>query len=177
MPYVPFHGKFPDVAKEETRAICFLKGAEVPKGTYLLTEAYCDEENCDCRRVFFNVFSDQSRKIVATIAWGWEKESFYAKWLGDDDPAVIKDLKGPALNITSYQSKFASKLLDHVSDLLEDKMYVERIKRHYRMFREAVEEDHKKERSFMPSKKVKVGRNDPCPCGSGKKYKKCCMKY
>lgn len=23
-------------------------------------------------------------------------------------------------------------------------------------------------------KKQKVGRNDPCPCGSGKKYKKCC---
>lgn len=22
---------------------------------------------------------------------------------------------------------------------------------------------------------MKVGRNDPCPCGSGKKYKKCCM--
>jgi len=25
-------------------------------------------------------------------------------------------------------------------------------------------------------KKQKVGRNDPCPCGSGKKYKKCCGK-
>ena len=23
-------------------------------------------------------------------------------------------------------------------------------------------------------KEVKIGRNDPCPCGSGKKYKKCC---
>ena len=23
---------------------------------------------------------------------------------------------------------------------------------------------------------VKVGRNDPCPCGSGKKYKNCCMR-
>ncbi|MBQ2004967.1 MAG: SEC-C domain-containing protein, partial [Peptococcaceae bacterium] len=22
----------------------------------------------------------------------------------------------------------------------------------------------------------KVGRNDPCPCGSGKKYKHCCGK-
>jgi len=22
---------------------------------------------------------------------------------------------------------------------------------------------------------TKVGPNDPCPCGSGKKYKKCCM--
>ncbi|MFC4804034.1 SEC-C metal-binding domain-containing protein [Filifactor villosus] len=25
-------------------------------------------------------------------------------------------------------------------------------------------------------KEDKVGRNDPCPCGSGKKYKKCCGK-
>lgn len=24
--------------------------------------------------------------------------------------------------------------------------------------------------------KNKSGRNDPCPCGSGKKYKKCCGK-
>lgn len=26
----------------------------------------------------------------------------------------------------------------------------------------------------QPVKSTKVGRNDPCPCGSGKKYKKCC---
>ena len=26
----------------------------------------------------------------------------------------------------------------------------------------------------VASKAVKVGRNEPCPCGSGKKYKKCC---
>jgi hypothetical protein len=25
------------------------------------------------------------------------------------------------------------------------------------------------------TRKEKVGRNDPCPCGSGKKFKKCCM--
>lgn len=33
----------------------------------------------------------------------------------------------------------------------------------------------KAEISIQP-KKVKVGRNDLCPCGSGKKYKKCCGK-
>ena len=27
----------------------------------------------------------------------------------------------------------------------------------------------------MDSKRKKIGRNDPCPCGSGKKYKKCCL--
>lgn len=26
----------------------------------------------------------------------------------------------------------------------------------------------------QPVRKQKIGRNDPCPCGSGKKYKKCC---
>ena len=28
----------------------------------------------------------------------------------------------------------------------------------------------------VQSQQPKVGRNDPCPCGSGKKYKKCCAK-
>jgi tetratricopeptide (TPR) repeat protein len=39
-----------------------------------------------------------------------------------------------------------------------------------------------KEREKIPGpasqeiiKKDKVGRNDPCPCGSGKKYKRCCL--
>jgi hypothetical protein len=27
-----------------------------------------------------------------------------------------------------------------------------------------------------PTANVKVGRNAPCPCGSGKKYKKCCWR-
>jgi len=30
--------------------------------------------------------------------------------------------------------------------------------------------------SNAPTSKRAVGRNDPCPCGSGKKYKHCCMK-
>ena len=29
-------------------------------------------------------------------------------------------------------------------------------------------------RTVRKTAKQKVGRNDPCPCGSGKKYKKCC---
>lgn len=38
---------------------------------------------------------------------------------------------------------------------------------------------HRHSRPTLPTKApkgaaVKVGRNDPCPCGSGKKYKKCC---
>ncbi|MCJ8346888.1 SEC-C domain-containing protein, partial [bacterium] len=31
----------------------------------------------------------------------------------------------------------------------------------------------KQEMKHVPLKAEKVGRNDPCPCGSGKKYKRC----
>ncbi|MCC7014686.1 MAG: SEC-C domain-containing protein [Planctomycetes bacterium] len=27
---------------------------------------------------------------------------------------------------------------------------------------------------YAPDRSEKVGRNYPCPCGSGRKYKKCC---
>lgn len=45
---------------------------------------------------------------------------------------------------------------------------------------ELIPEDRRKElykeqkRSKTVVKGKKIGRNDPCPCGSGKKYKKCC---
>jgi len=39
---------------------------------------------------------------------------------------------------------------------------------------EAVNDNKQKKK--QPKKVVKVGRNDPCPCGSGKKYKQCCGK-
>ena len=28
---------------------------------------------------------------------------------------------------------------------------------------------------YDPTEKALTGRNDQCPCGSGKKYKKCCL--
>ncbi|MBP7091027.1 MAG: SEC-C domain-containing protein [Syntrophorhabdaceae bacterium] len=33
---------------------------------------------------------------------------------------------------------------------------------------------NKTDEALSMQKDKKIGRNDPCPCGSGKKYKKCC---
>lgn len=43
--------------------------------------------------------------------------------------------------------------------------------RHFTSKRDASAERSSKVR---PQRNGKVGRNEPCPCGSGKKYKKCC---
>ncbi len=40
--------------------------------------------------------------------------------------------------------------------------------------REEIEKEYRKSGTVV--KGPKIGRNDPCPCGSGKKYKKCCGK-
>jgi len=41
--------------------------------------------------------------------------------------------------------------------------------------RQVVENRYAEEGARQPARKEnRVGRNDPCPCGSGKKYKKCC---
>ena len=39
-----------------------------------------------------------------------------------------------------------------------------------------VENKYAEENAKTPVRSDKIGRNDPCPCGSGKKYKKCCGK-
>ncbi|WP_309137668.1 SEC-C metal-binding domain-containing protein [Rossellomorea sp. SC111] len=49
----------------------------------------------------------------------------------------------------------------------------------WRNFIEEVERQSLDEQPILVTQPVqtgdKVGRNDPCPCGSGKKYKKCCL--
>ena len=45
----------------------------------------------------------------------------------------------------------------------------------------AIEKDRFKEMKLAPTQEQlhrdppRVGRNEPCPCGSGKKFKKCCL--
>ena len=38
------------------------------------------------------------------------------------------------------------------------------------------EQEGAAQKTVVKKPEDKIGRNDPCPCGSGKKYKKCCMK-
>ncbi len=51
----------------------------------------------------------------------------------------------------------------------------------YRLIEDTIAETErwacfKPETHYGPKKGRKIGRNQPCPCGSGKKYKKCCGK-
>ena len=174
MPYTMFHDRFPDIAEKETRNLIVLDDPDLPPDTYALMELYCDEAGCDCRRVMFNVFADERKEFVAVIAYGWATKDYYRQWAGENDPEVIEELKGPVLNRLSPQSELAPAILNKVKNVvLRDKLYIERLIKHYQLFRKTVDGKHDVTMSKKPSQRI--GRNDPCPCGSGRKYKYCCM--
>ena len=111
---------------------------DLPDGEYGFMELYCDEPNCDCRRVTMTVITPEYGwdKIYATISYGWETADFYRRWFPGGDPV---EMQGPELNPLGPQSERAEALLDLFRMLIESPDYVERLKRHYAMFRESVD--------------------------------------
>ncbi|MGF7138306.1 hypothetical protein [Roseimarinus sediminis] len=135
MAYIPLFKICPSIAEKETRVIT-LPGKNnefnLPIGNYAFIELFCDE--CDCRRVFLHVLLNH--KSVATIAYGWEKLSFYKNEFKGFSEKEIKEIKGPALELFQYQSEIADGVLEMFNKiLLPDTEYIARIKRHYNQFK------------------------------------------
>jgi hypothetical protein len=145
MPYEPFIERFGELGKKETRSAAVFANNPygLPADEYGLIEAYCNDENCDCRRVFFNIASRKRDEIIAVVTYGWEAESYYRKWFGGADTKssriAVKEMTGLGLNSASHQSIFAPAALKLVAELLKDANYLARIKRHYKMFKETVD--------------------------------------
>lgn len=70
----------------------------------------------------------------------------------------------------SYHYHHEKDPMDHFSQKNIDYLY----KLHYDTKKKQIE-DSKAKFTKGKSKEKKIGRNDPCPCGSGKKYKNCCL--
>ena len=160
MPYEPFYERFKEIAIRETRSITIRNNPDLPDDEYGFLELYCNDENCDCQRVFFNVVSRKRGKDVAVIAYGWEDSEFYARWYRRNDPQLIQEMQGPILNPTSQQSELAPALLKLVRDtLLTDPAYIDRLKRHYRMFKEKVDPKHFKALGVSRQQNVRAGKS------------------
>lgn len=150
MPMSMFHTYFPEIAARETRTVTLANHADLPDGEYGLVELYCDELNCDCRRVIFWVVSaPPSLKQWATINYGWESAEFYGKWLGDEDLGA--EAAGASLEPFGTQSQYSKEWLAIVERVLMDDEYVQRLQRHYAMFKEAINAKAAAKRSRQPA--------------------------
>jgi len=167
-----FQERCPEVANRERRSIIVRGDDRLPDGHYGFFESYCNEAGCDCRRVFLTVLSTDHEGVLATITYGWESRAFYRRWMGRlHDEEDVDELKGPVLAPMTLQSDLAPALLELFEEKIMDPEYEERLARHYRMFKEIVNRE-----GATPDLHhgKRTPRNAPCPCGSGKKYKRCC---
>lgn len=127
-------------------------------------------------------------KMYPTIGWGWINWSdmywIFAKDKNKDKDRAIRILK-EGLEIDNVQDRdaFYERLIEIYKNCnMLDEMAVAE---------QNLRKENENQRHFLvqPSKNIepfvnklkkpeqkskKVGRNDPSPCGSGNKYKKCC---
>ncbi|MDN5277758.1 MAG: hypothetical protein PWR01_1723 [Clostridiales bacterium] len=155
---------------EELMLKIFLKETDVTLKTYL---AYG----------LAKLFSVDSIPMILTLLWhGYDRfftnleESAYVLHVvhGLWHPDMDKWYEG--IKQAEEKKKRAREIISDEKSLL--KIFEEELEER---LKEAIDEliQEKKVREELNkiySGEVKVGRNEPCPCGSGKKYKKCCGK-
>ena len=96
------------------------------------------------------------------------KQGIYLRGYGQHDPVVEYRIEG----FEMFDSMIEAIREDTVKMLLTVRLRAEEPKRE--QVAVPMESGGDGTSPQRPAAKKKVGRNDPCPCGSGKKYKHCC---
>jgi len=127
---------------------------------YLIMDQYCLLPKCSCTDTIMSIFP-------AEISVGAPEEICrisltYAKkyWAAHERRAF-------PLSVKTVKSAIEDQLPDFYKKLHHRHMKLKSIYAHCKKRNYATKQ---------PLEVPSVGRNDPCPCGSGKKYKKCCLK-
>ncbi len=86
----------------------------------------------------------------------------------DNFVKVVNDIMGTHLSFDEMMEKYKSRYVNHKIISSTTVLYKSKA---FSSTLGIIEEEENRPKIQIDSK---IGRNDPCPCGSGKKYKKCC---
>jgi hypothetical protein len=152
--------------------------------TFYIDDLYCPNPECDCRDVYLSILEGQDEDCKLVLS-----QSILGQL----------SLDGKKLEIKESRSCSKSRAKEAVRQWLQETPNaLKRFKWRYDQIRKAAKRILKKSQKIpiivkssnppvpaynYPVPIVKdavsslgaVGRNDPCPCGSGRKYKKCCL--
>ena len=98
------------------------------------------------------------------------REGIYLRSYGQEDPLRAYSTEGFDLFDQMLQK------IDHDVTIFLLKAEIQKTVERKPVTRNVQTNDDKSDSIKKPKKSKKVGRNDPCPCGSGRKYKQCCGK-
>jgi len=141
------------------------------KGTnYRVLDQYCTNPKCRCNYVVLVFYEYDPLSLSMDFCFAVRLQFKTGKYEVEEikDDLGFKELK-------EVFEQFIQNLNTTNFKILKDRY--KRMKKVQMIINDS--ENSTMKHSNMPgneNRRKKVGRNDPCPCGSGKKYKKCCGK-
>lgn len=129
---------------------------------FYIYDRYCMNPSCKCDDVVLHYVENDER----------EKSN-------GADFAILLSLKNKKFEILDADGISKKQVQKLVETALKDgRESIELFKKRYKEMknagREALQGDKEINNTVVEPFQVKIERNSPCPCGSGKKYKKCC---
>lgn len=143
----PFHTVFPWGMK-------FI--VEEAESSFLMFDYYCLRPSCGCKEVIFYLENTENQNEYFNLSFNYETKQWEIDQVSESLP-----------------SEKVEKILENIKTNLQEQILLYVPNRHARMrriFELSKLKQHQTETSVAENK---IGRNDPCPCGSGKKYKNC----
>jgi len=153
----------------------------IEKGSWLADDQYCVNPACRCRGVLLSFIRLRDEAATRGDIAGDEPAALYDYKSGKFETAYAPAGDQPALSELVHGLRRAYPELD----LRVKKRHLQ-LKALYRRALDRVRHEESTDSDLEPSSSgasqrparpvlpAKAGRNDPCRCGSGKKYKKCC---
>jgi len=128
---------------------------------YYVLDSYCIISDCDCKEAHLDFYEIIENKHPAE--WSFLIAYNYFKDRVSEYEGIDREQSIQIINLLLQENKkLFEQRHNELKNFLKDKI-TNKIKR------QILKRDIKN----IPY--VKIGRNEPCPCGSGKKYKKCCL--
>jgi SEC-C motif len=132
---------------------------------YVIFEYYCDNATCDCNNLYVDIFQlddngEPMKEPLAVVKYDWSSKATQCY---------------PTLDEESSQSEISPYLIKVYEKFIHQEEYLLRIQKQYAHVKKIMCERQINNLTNKIGSLIDVGRNDPCPCGSSKKYKKCCL--
>ena len=127
---------------------------------YVVLDQYCVKPGCGCRDAHLNLLPIKEGGGALETSCSVNANYDAKTWKRVDDEPLPCDVATFRRLIESNVPNLYTKLKARHKKLCA--IYAHARKRARASIADGIPQEH-------------VGRNDPCPCGSGKKFKKCCM--
>jgi len=125
---------------------------------YYILDNYCVASNCNCSDILIDVYKKKDKDKPAEFTF-----SFNFDYISKKISEVECLESGEFFDINDRLLKENPQLFENRHNELKN------------FFKDHPKNKVGGELFKNKTSLIKIGRNEPCPCGSGKKYKKCCL--